>query len=359
MTDLAARAAAFAREHIAARDGLERLDTMPPDLWRALGDAGLLGAAIDPAFGGGGHDGAAQAAAGEALVRHGLNLGVATCWNAHLRQSDWIVQRLGTDAQKAALLPAMARGTLTPCIAISEPGVGAHPKRLATEARRDGGDWVLTGEKAWLTNGPLAGMFFVLAVTAVEDGRKRFSCLIVPREAKGVSFTEAGRLDWLKPAAHCGLRLDGVRVPADALLGPEGRAWETIAGPLRDHEDRANLCLRFGGLMALLDALAERLDGDDAAETLGALAVEIECLRALAAALPERGEAAERLLLGLRAALRAATTRAAALLPPADGSPRAAKVATLARDLDKIAGVARYVERIRLARIGEGLLKRL
>ena len=116
-------------------------------------------------------------------------------------------------------------------MAISEPGAGAHPKHLTTEARRDGNDFVLNGEKAYLTNGPMADIFLVLAITGHTGNRKQFSVLIVPRDAAGLELTDGVKIDYLRPSPHCGIKLHDVRVPVANLLGPEGEAFDAIRFP--------------------------------------------------------------------------------------------------------------------------------
>ncbi len=91
----------------------------------------------------------------------------------------------GNPEQRAAWLPRLAS------VAISEPRVGAHPKLLTTRAEEDADGYSIFGEKAWVSNGPLAEVFIVLAVTAIEGGRKRYSAFLVPRDTPGLSIDEA------------------------------------------------------------------------------------------------------------------------------------------------------------------------
>ena len=88
--------------------------------------------------------------------------------------------------QRATWLPRIAAGEVCTAIAISEPGAGAHPKHLKTTAESRGAGFVLRGRKAWVTNGPVADLFLVLAVVAVEDGRKRYGLFMVPKETAGL-----------------------------------------------------------------------------------------------------------------------------------------------------------------------------
>lgn len=281
---------AFAREEILPRGDLRAHTVIPADLWRAMGDAGLARIGLPEAYGGDGGDLRALAVASEAMADAcGVRGVVATWLNRQLNARQQILAH-GTEDQRQRYLPEIAAGRLTPCLAISEPGAGAHPKRLAATAVRDGDDYVLNGEKAYLTNGPIADIFMVLAITAIEDGRKRFSVLIVPRDTPGLEQTEGVKIDFLRPAPHCGLRLTDVRVPAANLLGREGAAFETISLPMRRVEDALFAASVAGGLRHELAALAQAMNGamdgatveDGALVELGRLAATPDGLSALA-----------------------------------------------------------------------------
>lgn len=171
-------------------------------------------------------------------------------------------------------------------VAISEPRVGAHPKLLATRAGSDGNGYCITGEKAWVTNGPLADVFIVLAITSVEEGRKRYSMFLVPPGTPGLSIDEAEHYRALAPSRHCGVKLDGCRVPSSALLGSIGTAYEAMALPFRDVEDAVGT---FGLLGAFRFVVSRLTGGDKAALSLGGLvgltAVFAEAASAVLAAL--------------------------------------------------------------------------
>ena len=192
----------------------------------------------------------------------------------------------GTPEQRQAYLPALVAGRSTPCLAISEPGAGAHPKHLTTEARRDGDAFVLNGEKAYLTNGPMADIFLVLAITGRTGDRKAFSVLIVPREAEGLQLTEGVKIDYLRPSPHCGISLQDVRVPAANLLGPEGDAFDAISLPMRRTEDAVFAASKAGAIRNILAAVcrdAPKLAGDeDGLAVLGKLTAASRGLSALA-----------------------------------------------------------------------------
>lgn len=347
--DVVERFVRFGREEVATRGDLHRRDDFPRDLWRAMGEAGLFAVGLAPEHGGSGLSLPDQTRAGEALVREGLVLGVSVTWQTQVRHAAFIVARHGDERQRAEWLPRITRGELATCLAVSEPGRGAHPKHLETRAVRDGEDWVISGEKAWLTNGPLADLFLVLAITAEEGGRKRFSLFAVPETAGGVERTESGHIDWLKPASHCGLSLERVRVGPEAIVGVEGEAFEAIARPFRDHEDLTGFGIRIGGMAAEVTHLAKA--GVERVR-VGGLAVDVDGMRVLYRDALDEGDPDVRrnLLLALKRAARRFQEEVSELIEGADGlDPR---IPALARDLEGMGGVARYVERIHLDRIG-------
>lgn len=237
----------------------------------------------------------------EALLtqRTGL-LGLGSVWAGRQVTARYFLDGFGDAAQRAAWSASCL------AVAISEPGVGAHPKRLTTQAERDGDGFRIDGEKAWVSNGPSADAFIVLAITAIEGERKRYSAFLVPRDAPGLSLKELPRFHALRPSRHCGLLLHDVSVPGAAMLGREGSAYETMAMPFRDVEDAVGVFGLLGALRFLLDTLRKRPQADEAATLeLGGLvaltAVFEDAAEAVLAAL-DAGELARKsaTLVGLR-----------------------------------------------------------
>jgi acyl-CoA dehydrogenase len=178
----------------------------------------------------------------------------------------FFIEGFGTAAQCAEWLPRIA------AVAISEPRVGAHPKLLTTRAEEDADGYSISGEKAWVTNGPLADVFIVLAITSIEADRKRYSAFLAPRDTPGLLIDEAPQYRALAPSRHCGLKLDRCRVPHSALLGTAGTAYETMALPFRDVEDAVGTFGLLGALRFALRYLAKDASGDAATLSLGRLA---------------------------------------------------------------------------------------
>jgi acyl-CoA dehydrogenase len=181
-----------------------------------------------------------------ALVERTGLLGVGGVWGGRQMVGRWFIEGFGTEAQKAAWLGKTA------AVSISEPGVGAHPKLLTTRAEGQGGSWRITGEKAWTSNGPIADVLIVLAITSEEAGRKRYSMFLVPRDTPGLTLRDMPGFHALRPSRHCQVLLDGCEVPADALLGPAGQAYDHMALPFRDVEDAVGTFGTLGAFRFLL-----------------------------------------------------------------------------------------------------------
>lgn len=207
--------------------------------------------------------------------------GVSISWLCHIMNGRLHLARQGSDAQCRQWLPRLAAGDSTICIAISEPGIGAHPKYLATRAVRDGDDFIIDGEKTYLTNGPLADLFIVLAVTDEQNGRKAFSAFLVPLATPGVERTSGVSVDFLHPSPHCGLKLVACRVSAANILGQANAGLAEISLPMRAIEDALNTSVLMGCVDAQLNAVATTWNGADESElaSFGGLLAKAAALR--------------------------------------------------------------------------------
>jgi acyl-CoA dehydrogenase len=263
--------------------------------------------------------------------------------------SRFFIEGFGTTEQRAAWSQRVVS------VAISEPRVGAHPKLLTTRAEEVRNGFAIWGNKAWVTNGPLADVFVVLAITSIEDGRKRYSALLVPHDTPGLSIDEPPEYRALAPSRHCGLKLDGCRVPRSALLGVPGTAYETMAMPFRDVEDAVGTFGLLGAFRFMLARLAAHTEGEEATLALGRLgslvAVFATTADAVIAAL-DSGELARQLdaLVGLR--LLAAEIRERAREFGATGEA----IERLLDDVDRSLSVAGAARRARQLRLGQQLI---
>lgn len=357
--DLRERMAAFAAAHVRSRPELATSRELPPEIHRALRDAGLMGLGAPVEHGGQGVSPEVQAELGEVLVAAGRNLGVSTIWQGHNTLTRYLFG-FANEAQRRRWLPRLAAGETTVAVAISEPGVGAHPKHLSTTATRTDGGWRLDGRKAYVTNGPLAGLFAVLAASGQADGRKRYSMFLVERGAAGLSFGEGHVGDRLLPAGHCGLILENCAVGENALLGPLDDAYRTIAQPLRDDEDLLRLGPLVGAILAQIDMIAERASlGDEDREAVGGLLARVEGLRALRRAAFAADIAARQPLLLAVAGIAREAQAVLDGLRERNGLSDDPVLARFAADMGVILGIARYVERSRLRGLADAHLARI
>lgn len=350
----------FARRHVAGRD--LQSDAFPHDLWRVMGEAGLFRIGLRGEFGGAGGGYRAIAEAEKVLVAEGGSLGFGLSWTGHQLTALWFIDGFASDAQRAEYLPRLASGALTASVAISEPGIGSHPKHLKATARRDGEHFAIEGEKAFVTNGPIADLFIVLAITSTEEGRNRFSAFLVPKDTPGFTIVPTKPLGFLKPSPHCQLKLENCRVPASSMLGSEGTAFERMSLRFRDVEDG----VAAGGMIGIVDHLlrlvARKLDGEQPAETMAVLG-ELAALQALIApVLPSvvdpldggkisKDAAAQ--LVGLRLTVQRMLELIEALQLPQD-----AAIAAIANDLRGSLNIARGPRALRQAKLGADLIAR-
>ena len=282
--------------------------------------------------------------------RTGL-LGVGGVWGGRQMVGRWFLRGFGTPEQQAAWLGRTA------AVAISEPKVGAHPKLLTTRAERTPAGWRLTGGKAWTSNGPIAEVLLVLAITAEDAGRKRYSFFLVPRNAPGLTVTDMPGFHALRPSRHADIRLEGCAVPDAARLGPEGDAYDRMALPFRDVEDAVGTFGTTGALRFLLARLRPAGEpSEDAALSLGALVALTEVHAAGAESVVAPLDAGHvgtgsPTLVGLRL-LAVEIVRLARLHVAAHGPADDPAVATVLDDLEATFGVARGPRLARQARLG-------
>jgi alkylation response protein AidB-like acyl-CoA dehydrogenase len=220
--DLIALVRDIADSELAPRaDAAEAAGEYPRDLVAMLGRSGLLGLPYDE---GGGQpyevylQVVEEVAARWATV--GLSLSVHT-------MSCWPIAAYGTPEQRKHWLPGMVGGDLLGAYCLSEAHAGSDAAALSTRAVRDGDAYVLTGAKAWITHAGLADFYTVMARTS-DDGPRGISCFLVRGDAAGLSFGALERKMGLTASPTRVVNLDGVRVPADHLIGAEGQGF-TIA----------------------------------------------------------------------------------------------------------------------------------
>ncbi len=223
----------FAEREIAPRvDDWNAHGRSDPEVWRRAGAAGFLGACAPVEFGGAGGDFLYDAILIEEMARIRAH---AMMMSLH---SDIVMPYLthyGSTEQKRRWLPGAIQGDLILGIAMTEPGTGSDLANVATTARRDGDDWVLSGQKTFISNGQIGDLFVVVARTdpTAEPRHRGISLILVEAGAPG--FVKGRRLDklGLKGQDTSELHFDECRVPASNLLGGEGEGFRILMQQLQ------------------------------------------------------------------------------------------------------------------------------
>ncbi len=217
------------------------------ELARELGELGVLGMHLD----GHGCAGTSATAYGLACLElEAVDSGIRSLVSVQGSLAMFSIHHWGSEEQKRQWLPRMAAGTAIGCFGLTEPDFGSNPGGMRTRARRDGGDWILDGTKMWITNGSVADVAVVWART--DESIRGF---VVPTDTPGFSAPEIhGKLS-LRASATAELVLDGVRLPASAMLpGAEG-----LRGPLAALGE-ARFGIAFGAMGAARDCFETAVD---------------------------------------------------------------------------------------------------
>jgi alkylation response protein AidB-like acyl-CoA dehydrogenase len=203
----------------------ETTGTFPAELWKRLGAAGLLGLCTPAEHGGTEGDSLAVALLSEELARASGGIAVTALVSAYMAGPHLV--RNGSAAQKQRWLAALCAGEAVAAIAVTEPGAGSDVAGMATTARRTDSGWVLNGRKMFITNAGLADVLVVAARTGT--GRHSgVTLFVVEKGTPGLSFgAPLRKMGWHSSDTREVL-LDEVRLPADAVLGTEGRGFQQI-----------------------------------------------------------------------------------------------------------------------------------
>ncbi|GLY38884.1 acyl-CoA dehydrogenase [Amycolatopsis sp. NBRC 101858] len=274
-----------------AADWSERAH-FPAEVFRALGELGLMGMLVDEAYGGANAGFVSYVAAMEALGA--ADQSVASAWNAHSTIASLPLAAFGTEEQKQRWLVPLATGENIGAFGLTEPTAGSDAASIRTRARRDGDSWVINGTKMFISN---AGTEMSLGVTVLavtgdgEDGKKRYGTFFVPDGTPGYEKGQPLRkLGWHAMDTR-ELVFTDVRLPGDHLIGEEGNGLRQFLAVLdggRISVAALGLSLAQASLDLALRHAADRqqfgrpLGGFQAvAHKLADMATEIEAARAL------------------------------------------------------------------------------
>ncbi|HNP57210.1 MAG TPA: acyl-CoA dehydrogenase family protein [Gordonia sp. (in: high G+C Gram-positive bacteria)] len=203
-------------------------DLKTTELWKEAGDLGFIGVNLPEEYGGGGAGMYELSIVMEELAAAGTGLlmlvvSPAICGN--------VIARFGTDEQKQKWLPGLASGEITMAFGITEPDAGSNSHHITTTARRDGDEWILSGQKVFISGIDQADAVLVVGRTEeAKTGKLAPALFIVPTDTEGFTYTQIP-MELQNPEKQFQLFFDDVRLPGDALVGePEAALSQLFAG---------------------------------------------------------------------------------------------------------------------------------
>lgn len=299
------------REVMPTASELEHADAYPDELVARMKELGLFGVTIPEEYGGLGLDLTTYALIQVELSRGWMSL--SGVLNTHFI-SAWMIRSHGTEEQRQRYLPRMAAGELHSAYSMTEPHAGSDVQAIRTRARRDGDEWVITGQKMWATNGLRSSMIMLLAKTDpdAEPPHRGMTAFVLEKEPgvselPGLTIPPPLRKLGYKGVESTELVFDGFRAPADSVLGGQagiGEGFKYFMGGIE--LGRVNIAARAVGIAtrafeeAIRYAQEREAFGKPIAEhqaiqlKLAQMATKIEAARLLTMQAAERKDAGER-----------------------------------------------------------------
>ncbi|MFD9726699.1 acyl-CoA dehydrogenase family protein [Streptomyces sp. NPDC059072] len=208
----------------------DRAESVDRAIVKKLGALGFLGLTVPEEYGGSGGDHLAYVLVTEELGRGDSSVrGIVSVSLGLVAKT---IAAWGTEEQKNDWLPRLCSGDALGCFGLTEPGTGSDAGNLTTRALRDGDSYVISGGKTFITNGTWADVVLLFARTNDEPGHRGISAFLVPADTPGLTRREIHGKLGLRGQATAELALDGVRVPASAMLGPEGKGFSVAMSAL-------------------------------------------------------------------------------------------------------------------------------
>ncbi|WP_312222832.1 isovaleryl-CoA dehydrogenase [Rhizobium rhizoryzae] len=229
---------------------VDRSNSFPNQLWKEMGELGLLGITVDEAYGGAGMGYLAHTVAVEEIARASASISLS--YGAHSNLCVNQIKLNGSEAQKQKYLPKLVSGEHVGALAMSEPGAGSDVVSMKLRAEKRDGHYVLKGNKYWITNGPDADVLVVYAKTDPEAGSKGITAFIIEKGMRGFSTSPHFDKLGMRGSNTAELIFDSVEVPFENVLGEEGRGVRVLMSGL-DYERVVLSGIGLGIMAACLD----------------------------------------------------------------------------------------------------------
>ena len=243
----------WAQERIKPMAGkIDTSNEFPAELWREMGDLGLLGITVDEDYGGAGMGYLAHVIAVEEIAR--ASASVSLSYGAHSNLCVNQIKLNGTEAQKRKYLPALVSGEHVGALAMSEPGAGSDVVSMKLRAEKRNDHYRLNGNKYWITNGPDADTLVVYAKTDPDAGSKGITAFLIEKTMKGFSTSKHFDKLGMRGSNTAELIFEDCEVPFENVLGEEGKGVRVLMSGL-DYERVVLSGIGTGIMAACLDEI--------------------------------------------------------------------------------------------------------